>query len=909
MERGALCNEGGYPGEMLRIRYKPPKEYDLCATFRMLGVRNGDGDLVASFPFAGREMAAVAGSHGNRRCFIEGYDNTGSRFTDSFPLYRDNTSYRLRIEVRAQTVSMFLDDVSVAQCFLGDHDKGIPGRWVPGENVVGLGTFNKVAFHELKLYELKGTGSKVDLPTIGDAPSVGRPAPELARSFKDLMPLIDPDRDAINGKWTKDNRGLRSESIHCGRLRIPYMPPEEYDFRVKFTRDTGMNDVALIASANDHKFLLGLGGFENTISGFAMVDGHWIGDNPTTFRAPGFLRNGRQYTAVVHVRKDRIMASLDGQLVGEPLTADNKLSLPIEWDVGEGILGVGSENGDVAFDSIEIGELNEKGKVVTLPPPGDVPNLGKPALADKAERTVDLMQHIDPVRDAVAGKWILRDGTLSCDRAWSARLSAPYQPPDEYDLHVDFERVDGFDLVNLYVSHNGHNFVFSLGGWDNTCVGFGHVSGRSQNENPTTVKSPGIVHNGRRYSVIVHVRKERIAASVDGQLVTDYPTDCHDLDFPADLSIADGVVGVGSRDNTTLFHKFEVAEIAGQGKLLRESGTRAAAAVSKPLAVPEAMQKFPKAQVYSGEWKIVDGELARTSTTAGSAKLVFGDPDWSDYNFTVKAKALPGKSEMGVLFGFKYNSKYRVFELGTKGNKLNRLQSKPGDSPPTQTKEGGIEANRWYEIRIEARGPRCRCVLDGVEIFVGEADENRAQGRVGLEAWRREARFKDIKVTSADDKIVLWQGLPEIPDKAQEGAAKQAALPEAMQKFPKAEVLGGHWTIEGRELAQSSTTDTAGSLSFGDPSWSRYDLTFRGKSDGGLNGFSVGWHVQGPRDKLSFRTLLLGGWNNTRHGLRMFTDGMPPPEGQDTSVAGDIDRSRWYDVRCRGARRGMPLLS
>ncbi len=61
------------------------------------------------------------------------------------------------------------------------------------------------------------------------------------------------------------------------------------------------------------------------------------------------------------------------------------------------------------------------------------------------------------------------------------------------------------------------------------------------------------------------------------------------------------------------------------------------------------------------------------------------------------------------------------------------------------------------------RGAECRCYLDGALLLAG-TDAQLTSGRIGFGAPLTAFRIKDIKVTSEDDKIILWEGLPKLPD-------------------------------------------------------------------------------------------------------------------------------------------------
>ena len=59
----------------------------------------------------------------------------------------------------------------------------------------------------------------------------------------DLLPLIEVEKDAVNGKWVLNKGMLESDRSERSCIQLPYRPPEEYDFRIVFKRldgDSGM---------------------------------------------------------------------------------------------------------------------------------------------------------------------------------------------------------------------------------------------------------------------------------------------------------------------------------------------------------------------------------------------------------------------------------------------------------------------------------------------------------------------------------------------------------------------------------------------------------------------------------------------------------------------------------------------
>ena len=180
---------------------------------------------------------------------------------------------------------------------------------------------------------------------------------------------------------------------------------------------------------------------------------------------------------------------------------------------------------------------------------------------------VDLMPLIDPLRDSVAGAWKRQDATLVSEKAFYSRIEIPYQPPQEYDLRIRFTRTAGNDCISEILSCAGHSFSWTMGGSNNRVFGFEMVAGISAVANPTTVSKPNCLENGKIYESIVQVRETGLKAWLDGQLISEWKTDYHDMAIYPEWKLRDGaLLGLGCWDSATVFHKIQLLEVKGKGK-------------------------------------------------------------------------------------------------------------------------------------------------------------------------------------------------------------------------------------------------------------------------------------------------------------------------------------------------------
>lgn len=170
-----------------------------------------------------------------------------------------------------------------------------------------------------------------------------------------LLPLIDPARDTVSGRWELTPAGLRSDGSDPAKLRVSYPLPAEYDFSVEFTRVAGRGDVVQMCSAAGRAFgWVMAGGPEGKFFGFANVDGRGFSNNRTTVVMEGGVATGQRYVAKVRVRKNGVAAMINGTGISSLETDYANVTADRGWSVAVGGVGVGSWRSPTIFHKIEI---------------------------------------------------------------------------------------------------------------------------------------------------------------------------------------------------------------------------------------------------------------------------------------------------------------------------------------------------------------------------------------------------------------------------------------------------------------------------------------------------------------------------------------------------------------------------
>ena len=165
-----------------------------------------------------------------------------------------------------------------------------------------------------------------------------------------------------------------------------------------------------------------------------------------------------------------------------------------------------------------------------------------------------------------------------------------------------------------------------------------------------------------------------------------------------------------------------------------------------------------------GQW-MIEGDTIKQSLRADNIRLVFGDREWRDYEYSLEAQKISGAEGFLILFRVAGDADFYWYNIGGWGNQRHALEkgvkgSRWGVVSPVV--RGRIERNKWYRIRVRCAGPHLEVWLDDEQVL-DYTDERRAHlaGAVGLGTWNTAAKYRNIKVKSLDGKT-LFEGLPEI---------------------------------------------------------------------------------------------------------------------------------------------------
>jgi alpha-L-arabinofuranosidase len=237
-----------------------------------------------------------------------------------------------------------------------------------------------------------------------------------------------------------------------------------------------------------------------------------------------------------------------------------------------------------------------------------------------------------------------------------------------------------------------------------------------------------------------------------------------EIDAPGDSSFH-GAIGVGSWGSRVEFRDIKVT--APDGTVLYQT---------------DSSSSLTQWRIGEGSWKMDKGTLRQTSRVIDCTAMA-GDPNWTDYMLTLKARVIDGIEGFLILVRTADDGNFVWWNVGGWNDYYTGLQqTMDGDKFLLGSQiRNSVQALRWYDIRVQVKGPEIICYLDNAPILVGRQRSHvPASGRMSAAASR------DTQIGDVILKVVNPMPMPAVVNINLAGgsAIAETGTLEAMQGSP-----------------------------------------------------------------------------------------------------------------------------
>jgi serine/threonine protein kinase len=295
----------------------------------------------------------------------------------------------------------------------------------------------------------------------------------------------------------------------------------------------------------------------------------------------------------------------------------------------------------------------------------------------------------------------------------------------------------------------------------------------------------GVRVNTPRGTIVLENVPDDADVEVDGEKITVAPA----AGEPLTIEVAAGKHGVlVKRGEDLVLGEFVTVQSGKQFKLTArleppavkrpERDESTATKASSPEVSPPRQDRT-RFTVLAGKWERQGDELVQADVSKWTSAITFGDDQWTDYDFTADAMRIGGTGLFSLYFRSTFWGNELEYEVSGEENKTcNAVARLQGVTRLLRSYNFSIQNRTWYTARVRVRGGHIVCSIydssNATETRVFDfSDEGHPRGRVGLRTFGSAFRFKNIKVTAPDGRV-LWDGVPAVASVIEPGPAKLA---------------------------------------------------------------------------------------------------------------------------------------
>jgi alpha-L-arabinofuranosidase len=150
-------------------------------------------------------------------------------------------------------------------------------------------------------------------------------------------------------------------------------------------------------------------------------------------------------------------------------------------------------------------------------------------------------------------------------------------------------------------------------------------------------------------------------------------------------------------------------------------------------------------------WAVKDGAYQQADPKA-SSRVFAGEDSWRDYTLSLKARKLGGSEGFMIIVRYRGPEEFLLWNVGGYHNKSHTLLSRLAqqDCQIAQT-PGSIENGRWYDVKVELKGSKVNCYLDGKLVTSADVPPPQAQHLYASAARDEKAGDLILKVVNPGD--------------------------------------------------------------------------------------------------------------------------------------------------------------
>ena len=249
-----------------------------------------------------------------------------------------------------------------AKLLLGEFDRPIPVSYRANAELENGQTAEIWGYFQVRERPDRIPLPPRELPEFSEARQTLR-SPHREQKEIDLLALLKPERDQVQGKWSLENGLLTSPKEYGARLEIPFQPPEEYELQLiaePLDEPNGLL-LGLLAGTNRFAALMNYHLEKKSLSALENVAGKNVGNETTVEGA--YFKQGRPSFIVCTVRKTGVTVSIDGKEALAWTGEASQLSLSGYWKTPrENALFLGAYDCRYRFSRVSLTPLTGTGK-------------------------------------------------------------------------------------------------------------------------------------------------------------------------------------------------------------------------------------------------------------------------------------------------------------------------------------------------------------------------------------------------------------------------------------------------------------------------------------------------------------------------------------------------------------------